>query len=163
MSDGSGKESAPDTGRRHRAGRVVVLGLADVSSLLPLGAFDDFKFDSLTLFEGPKTRTTDGRIVDEYVASAFTLNKAVALGVVEPLDLACNGHRSSSLLALHVSVGKRKKTAHAYAVSTTTSRERLRRKAILGAPPKGCQEDECVSPVTHFDFREPVSVCPEHY
>jgi hypothetical protein len=37
--------------------------------------------------------------VHEHVAATLALNEPVALGVVEPLDLACDAHRSSSLLA----------------------------------------------------------------
>src|SRR5687768_4754998 len=34
----------------------------------------------------------------EHIAAAFALDKTVALGVVEPLDLACNTHRSLPVL-----------------------------------------------------------------
>src|SRR3954451_12828806 len=78
----------------------VVLGFGDVPRLRPLRAVDDLEFDRLTLFQGPETVATDCRVVDEYVAATLALNETVALGVVEPLDLACNAHRSSSLLAI---------------------------------------------------------------
>jgi hypothetical protein len=36
--------------------------------------------------------------VDEDIAASIALDEAVPFGVVEPLDLACNAHRSSSCL-----------------------------------------------------------------
>jgi hypothetical protein len=32
--------------------------------------------------------------VDEHVAATFAFDKSVTLGVVEPLDLACDTHRT---------------------------------------------------------------------
>ena len=52
--------------------------------------------DRLTLFQGPEAVATDCGVVHEHVAATLALNETVALGVVEPLDLACNAHRSSS-------------------------------------------------------------------
>src|SRR6185295_2242678 len=80
----------------------VVLGFGDVPRLRPLRSVDDLEFDRLTLFQGPETVATDCRVVDEHVAATLALNETVALGVVEPLDLACNAHRSSSLLAVRI-------------------------------------------------------------
>ena len=83
---------------RRRAGRNVVLGFGDVPRLRTLGTVDDFKFNRLALFQGPEAVATDSGIVHEDVASTFPFNETVALGVVEPLDLTCDTHRSSSLL-----------------------------------------------------------------
>jgi hypothetical protein len=41
--------------------------------------------------------------VHEDVAATLPFNETVALGVVEPLDLTCDTHRSSSLLATKAS------------------------------------------------------------
>src|SRR5262245_37652701 len=78
--------------------RCVVLGLGDVPRLRALGTIDDLELDRLTLFQGPETVSIDRGIMDEDVASSLALNEPVALGVVEPLDLACDTHRSSSCL-----------------------------------------------------------------
>ena len=93
----SGKGSAPGADGRRLAGSVVVLRFADVPGLRPLRAIDDLELDRLTLLQGPEAAATDGRVVDEHVASTLALDEPVALGVIEPLDLACNTHRSSSL------------------------------------------------------------------
>jgi hypothetical protein len=80
------------------AGQVVKwLGFGDVPRLRNLGAVDDFELDRLTLFKGPEAVATDRGIVHKYVAATLPFNETVALGVVEPLDLACDTHRSSSL------------------------------------------------------------------
>src|SRR6187455_7018 len=94
-------------GRRAQAGRpapraapgrsCVVLGSGNVSGLRALGAVDDLEFNRLALFEGAEAVAGDGGVVHEHVASTFTLDEPIALGVVEPLDLACNTHRSSLL------------------------------------------------------------------
>jgi hypothetical protein len=57
-----------------------------VGSLKPLGPFFDRKLDLLALFEGTKTVGFNGGIVDKDVWAIFTLNEAVALATVEPLD-----------------------------------------------------------------------------
>src|SRR5687768_13348735 len=90
---------APGAARRRRAGRVV-LRFGDVPCLRTLRAVDDLEFDGLTLFQGPEAVATDRGIVHEHVAATLALNEPIPLGVVEPLDLACNTHRSSSLLAV---------------------------------------------------------------
>src|ERR1051326_2254344 len=81
-----------------RAGRGVVLGFGDVPCLRTLGAVDDFEFNRLAFFQGPETVATDCGIVHEHVATTLAFNETVALGVVKPLDLTCDTHRSSSLL-----------------------------------------------------------------
>jgi hypothetical protein len=75
----------------------VVLGASYVPGLRALRAVDDFELDRLALFEGAEAIARDSGVVHEHVASAFTLDEPIALGVVEPLDLACNTHRSSLL------------------------------------------------------------------
>src|SRR5438445_115115 len=40
----------------------------------------------------------NGGVVHEDVAASVALDESVALGVVQPLDLACDTHRSSSCL-----------------------------------------------------------------
>jgi hypothetical protein len=77
----------------------VVLGLGDVPCLRALWTVDDLELDRLTLFQGPEAVATDRGVVHEHVASTLALNEPVPFGVIEPLDLACDAHRSSSLLA----------------------------------------------------------------
>ena len=79
---------------RRRAGHNVVLGFGDVPCLRTLWAVNDLEFDRLTLFQGPEAVATDRGVMDEDVAAALAFNETVALGVVEPLDLTCNTHRS---------------------------------------------------------------------
>src|SRR4051812_10281162 len=78
----------------------VALGFGDVPRLRTLGTIDDLELDRLTFLERPEAIATDRGIVHEHVAATIALNESVALRVVEPLDLACNTHRSSSLLAV---------------------------------------------------------------
>src|SRR5215210_4142141 len=91
------------------AGQVVyvVLGFGDVPRLRTLGAIDDLEFDRLAFFQGLEAGSTDRGVVHEHVAATLALNEPIALGVVEPLDLACNAHRSSSLLAVGVPCDQR--------------------------------------------------------
>src|SRR5689334_22028515 len=77
----------------------VVLGLGDVPCLRTLRTVDDLELDRLTLFQRPEAVATDRGVVHEHVAATLALDETVALSVVEPLDLACNAHRSSSLCA----------------------------------------------------------------
>src|SRR6187401_2828938 len=77
----------------------MVLGLGDVPCLRTFRAVYDLEFDRLTLFQGPEAVATDRGVVHEHVAATLALNEPIPLGVVEPLDLACDAHRSSSLLA----------------------------------------------------------------
>ena len=145
---------AADVARRHarrRAGREVVLGFGDVPRLRTLGTVDDFEFNRLALFKGPEAVATDSGIVHEHVASTLAFNETVALGVIEPLDLACDTHRSSSLLAgdpsydrwtlyrvlpdAAVNVRAQKKTASAYAASTSALGNAPQRTAILSIHP----------------------------
>src|SRR5687767_15858508 len=86
----------------------VVLGFGDVPCLRTLGAVDDLEFNRLTLFQGPEAVATDRGVVHEHVAATLALNEPITLGVVEPLDLACNAHRSSSLLAGRIESGLRR-------------------------------------------------------
>ena len=76
----------------------MVSGLGDVPCLRTLWTVNDLELDCLTLFKGPEAVTTDGGVMDEHVTATLALNEPVALGVVEPLDLACDAHRSISCL-----------------------------------------------------------------
>src|SRR5215216_3772054 len=73
---------------------MVVLGLGDVPSLRALWTVDDLELDRLTLFQGSEAVATDRGVVHEHVAATLALNEPIAFGVVEPLDLACDAHRS---------------------------------------------------------------------
>jgi len=69
---------------------VELGGAGDVTGLRTLRTVDDFELNRLSLFEGTEAGALNRRVVHEHVAAAFALDKTVALGVVEPLDLACN-------------------------------------------------------------------------
>src|ERR1043166_9156527 len=79
---------------RRRAGHNVVLGFGDVPRLRTLWTVNDLEFDRLALFQGQEAVATDRGVMDKDVAAALPFNETVALGVVEPLDLTCNAHRS---------------------------------------------------------------------
>ena len=102
----------------------VFLGwMADISRLRPLRTIDNLKFDLLSFFQRSKSVTTNCGVVYENVVTPFTFNKPITLGVIEPLDLACITHRSSSLLALDVSFETQKKTASAASTNALTKRQ----------------------------------------
>src|SRR5688572_15109258 len=82
-------------------GRPFVSGLAgfsDVSGLRALRTVDDLELDRLAFLERPEAVPLDRREMNEYVTAAFALDETVALGVVEPLDLASNTHVLLSVL-----------------------------------------------------------------
>src|SRR5215211_5810586 len=77
---------------------MVLARLGDVSGLRALRTIDDLEFDRLALLERPETVSLDRREVDEHIAAAVTFDETVTLGVVEPLDLACDTHRTCPAL-----------------------------------------------------------------
>src|SRR6185436_2195762 len=70
------------------------LDLGDVAGLRALGAVDNFELHRLTFFERTEAVALNGRVVDEDVRASVAFDESVPLRVVEPLDLACNTHRS---------------------------------------------------------------------
>src|SRR5262244_3821131 len=74
------------------------LDLGDVAGLRALGAVNDLELHCLALLERTEAVALNGRVVHEDVAASVTLDEPIPLGVVEPLDLACDAHRSSSCL-----------------------------------------------------------------
>src|SRR4029078_9155899 len=82
-------------------------GAGHVTGLPTLGPIDDFELNRLALFKRAETGALNRRVMNEHIAAAFALDETVALGVVEPLDLACNTHRSLPVLLVagsHLSV-----------------------------------------------------------
>ena len=73
------------------------LGLGDVPGLGSFWTVNNLELDGLSFLQGPETGALNSGIVDEDVAAAFAFDEPVTLGVVEPLDLACDAHRSLSL------------------------------------------------------------------
>src|SRR4029453_1202866 len=69
-------------------------GLCDVAGLRALWAVNDLELDRLALLEGWDPVALDRREVDEHVTAAVTFDETVTLGVVEPLDLTCDTHRT---------------------------------------------------------------------
>src|SRR5882762_9683079 len=76
------------------------LDLRDVAGLRTFRTVDDLELYSLAFLERTEPVALNGRVVHENVTASVTLDEPVALGVVEPFDLACDTHRSSSLLAV---------------------------------------------------------------
>src|SRR5712691_3601095 len=70
------------------------LDLGDVACLRALGAVDDLELHCLAFLERSETVALNGRVVHEDVTTSVALDEPVALGVVEPFDLACDTHRS---------------------------------------------------------------------
>ena len=62
---------------------VDIVGL---QALLPLS---DRVLDLLPFEQGAMAFATDGAKVHEYIRTALALNKAIALGIIEPLNGAC--------------------------------------------------------------------------
>src|SRR3954463_8105097 len=81
-----------------------VLDLVDVAGLRALRTVNDLELDRLAFLERTEAVALDRRVVDEHVTASVAFDESVTLGVVEPLDLTCDTHRSSScLLGRHVS------------------------------------------------------------
>src|SRR5580765_2133046 len=77
---------------------IASLALGDVPRLRPFRTIDDLELDRHTLLERPEPVALNGRVVHEDVTASVALDEPVTLGVVEPLDLTCDTHRSSSCL-----------------------------------------------------------------
>jgi hypothetical protein len=65
------------------AGRSSAL---DVLSLKPLRALLHLKLNFNAIVEAPVAVHLDGAEMDEYILAAGPLNKAIAFGIVKPLD-----------------------------------------------------------------------------
>src|SRR5258708_40255157 len=70
------------------------LDLGNVAGLRALRTVNDLELHCLTFLERTEAVALDGRVVHEDIAASVTLDETVPLGVVEPLDLACDAHRS---------------------------------------------------------------------
>src|SRR5262245_44928336 len=70
------------------------LDFGDVAGLRALGTVNDFELHCLALFERTEAVALNGRVVHEDVTASVALDESVPFCVVEPLDLACNMHRS---------------------------------------------------------------------
>src|SRR5262249_4709371 len=71
------------------------LDLGNVAGLRAFGTVNDLELHCLAFLERPEPVALNGRVVHEDVAASVALDETVPLGVVEPLDLACDAHRSS--------------------------------------------------------------------
>ena len=121
-----------------------VLDLGDVAGLRALGTVNDLELHRLTFLERTETVALNSRVVDEDIAASVALDEAIPLRVVEPLDLACDTHRSSSLLAVtRESVGENSKGPKKKAAGVRPfpygARPARRRKDNTGIP-SICQE-----------------------
>src|SRR5262245_57621432 len=70
------------------------LDFGDVAGLRALRTVNDLELHCLALFERAEAVALDGRVVHEDIAASVALDEPIPLRVVEPLDLACNTHRS---------------------------------------------------------------------
>src|SRR4051812_35776960 len=70
------------------------LDFCDVAGLRALGAVNDLELNCLAFFKRAEAVALNRRVVHKDVAASVAFDKPVALGVVEPLDLACDAHRS---------------------------------------------------------------------
>jgi len=78
-------------GCRDRWGLLSLVGIAETNNRIRLGAFlalDDIELNVIALFQRFISVQLNRGIMDEYIWPVFTPNEAVALGVVEPLDLS---------------------------------------------------------------------------
>src|SRR5687767_9185229 len=130
---GSARPSAP-TG---------LLDFGDVAGLRALRSVNDLELHCLTFLERPESIALNGRVVHEDIAASVALDETVPLGVVEPLDLACDAHRSSSyvLVTLYCvgTEGNPKKKAAALRPFPSGARPARRPVDNTGLPPL-CQE-----------------------
>jgi hypothetical protein len=69
-------------------------GLGDVACLRSFGTVNNLEFDRLALLKRPEAVALDRREVHEDVTAAVAFDETVTLCVVEPLDLACDTHRT---------------------------------------------------------------------
>ena len=76
---------------RNRWGWLSLVGISETNNRICLGAFlalDDIELNVIALFQRFISVQLNRGIMDEYIWPVFTPNEAVALGVVEPLDLS---------------------------------------------------------------------------
>ena len=99
--------------------------LGNVAGLRPLRTVDDLELDRLAFLERPEAVPLDRREVHKHVTPAFALDETIALGVVEPLDLASNTH------------------VLAFVVRTPANRRQITRETPLNGAPEHKKGREC--------------------
>src|SRR5436853_7211718 len=100
------QESGPAMAKRGHI-RLIALKLepSDGLSLRAFRAIDNGELNHLTLFQRLVAVRLDGRVMNKNIRVARLLNKPIALGVAEPLDLAlcyyhgCFSSKSNSSLS----------------------------------------------------------------
>src|SRR6185436_12897347 len=70
------------------------LDFGNVAGLRALRTVNDLELHCLPFLERTEAVALNGRVVDEDVTASVALDEPIPLRVVEPLDLACNTHRS---------------------------------------------------------------------
>jgi hypothetical protein len=80
---------------RSSAGFTGGLELDDVLSLQAFLTLDYLKLHFLVFRQGFEAFSDDGRMMHEDIGAVFTGDKAIALGVIKPLNLACFLHEPS--------------------------------------------------------------------
>src|SRR5581483_614219 len=74
--------------------RGAQLDLGNVPGLRAPGTVNDFELHCLAFLERAEPIPLDRRVVHEDVTASVALDEPVPLGIVEPLDLTCDAHRS---------------------------------------------------------------------
>src|SRR5436190_23975371 len=70
------------------------LNLGNVAGLRALGTVNDLELDCLAFLERSESIPLNRRVVHKNVTSSVAFDEPITLRVVEPLDLACDTHRS---------------------------------------------------------------------
>jgi len=81
---------------RSSAGFTGGLELDDVLSLQAFLTLDYLKLNFLVFRQGFEAFSDDGRMMHEDIGAVFPGDKAIALGVIKPLNLACFLHEPSN-------------------------------------------------------------------
>src|SRR5689334_19303568 len=88
-----GVVTEPDAPKDVRSGGWT-LELGYVAGLRALGTVNDFELNCLAFLERTEAVALNRRVVHEDVTASVAFDEPVAFGVVQPLDLACDTHRS---------------------------------------------------------------------
>src|SRR3954463_1123562 len=91
------------------------LDFGNVAGLRALGTVNDLELDCLAFLERPESIALNRRVVHENVTPSVAFDEPIPFGVVEPLDLACDAHRSLPACydATGASLTKKKRPRHA--------------------------------------------------
>ena len=109
----------------------------DIGCLEPFWALDDFKLDGIALGQRLEAFALDCGEMDKHIFCAFLLDKAEALGVVEPLYCACCQLNSPPFCAEFTSAPTKKGKNRKFWSLPYRFRVRLHRRQKLHAAIRG--------------------------